>query len=155
MRSFFLAVILLAIGATALVLVGLNTLAGPYADGSVSEFQVVYDTLGWAKYGALLLLLWLADRAVLWRERLGWKRTLLLFSPFALFCVAAYFQWVVMGDALREYLVRNGRPEGGAAGATFYMAVVFPLAFALTGLNAWFIQRRQLRLTTVGVIRRA
>ena len=72
MRSFFLAAILLAIGATALVLVGMNTLSGIYADGNVREFETVYQTLGWAKYGALLLLLWLADRAVLWRERLGW-----------------------------------------------------------------------------------
>jgi hypothetical protein len=153
MRSFFLAAILLAIGATALVLVGLNTLSGIYADGNVREFETVYQTLGWAKYGGLLLLLWLADRAVLWRERLGWKRSLLLWLPFVLFCAAGYFQWVVMGNALRDYLAANGQPESVPAAPVFYMAVVFPLAFAFTGINAWMVQRRQLRLTSVGLRR--
>jgi len=153
MRSFFLAAILLAVGAAALVLVGLNTLSGIYADGNVREFTTVYQTLGWAKYGALLLLLWLADRAVLWRERLGWKRSLLLWLPLALFCAAAYFQWVVMGDALRDYLARNGQPDSAPASPVFYMAMVFPPAFAFTGINAWLVQRRQLRLTSVGLRR--
>jgi hypothetical protein len=155
MRSFFLAAILLAIGAAALVLVGLNTLSGIYADGNVREFTTFYRTLGWAKYGALLLLLWLADRAVLRRERLGWKRSLLLWLPFALFCAAACFQWVVMGDALREYLARTGQPESAPAAPVFHMALVFPLVFAFTGLNAWLVQRRQLRLTSVGLTRSA
>src|SRR5215207_10205821 len=152
MRSFVLAALLLAIGATALVLIGLNTLAGPYSDGSLAEFDTVYRTLGWSKYLGALLLLWLADRAVLWREHLGWRRTLLLWMPFVLFCVCAYFQWVVLREARITYLDRHGRPEGGLSGSVLFMAMVFPLAFAITGLNAWFVQRRQLRLTSLGIM---
>lgn len=151
MRSFVLAALLLAIGATALVLIGLNTLAGPYSDGSLAEFDTVYRTLGWSKYLGALLLLWLADRAVLWREHLGWRRTVLLWTPFVLFCAAAYFQWVVLGDARSAYLEGRGQPEEASSGAVFYMAIVFPLAFAVTGFNAWYAQRRQLRLTSLGL----
>ena len=58
-----------------------------------------------------------------------------------------------MGNALRDYLARNGQPDTAPAVPVFYMAVVFPLAFAFTGLNAWLVQRRQLRLTSVGLRR--
>ncbi len=151
MRSFVLAALLMAIGAAALVLIGLNALAGPYSEASLAEFDAVHRVLGWSKYLGGLLLLWLADRAVLWREHLGWRRTALLWTPFVLFCLCAYFHWVVLGDARMAYVERHGLPERGSAGGVFFMAVVFPLAFAVTGLNAWFVQRRQLRLTSTGL----
>lgn len=154
MRSFVLAALLLTIGVGALVLVGLNTLAGPYADGSVAEFETIHAVLNWGKYPAGLLLLWLGGRAVLWREYLGWKRVLLLWGPFALFCGACWLQYRVLQDARFDYLQRHGQEPGTGASAAWILFVC-TLAFAVTGLNAWFLQRRQLRLTATGITRHA
>lgn len=155
MRSFLLAAILLSLGVAALVLIGLNALAGPYSEAAVREFDTVYRVLGWAKYAAALLLLWLADRAVLWRESLGSRRALLLWSPLLIFVAYSYFQWVVLGDARSDYLQRHGRWDGGSPGAVLFMAFVYPLAFAVTAANALWVQRRQRRLTAVGLRRDA
>lgn len=155
MRSFVLAAILLSIGVAALVLIGLNALAGPYSEAAVRELDTMYGVLGWGKYLAALLLLWLADRAVLWREHLGWKRAALLWSPLLFFVACSYFQWVVLGDARIDYLQRHGRWDGGSPGAVLFMAFVYPLAFAAAAANALWVQRRQRRLTAVGLRRDA
>jgi len=154
-RSFVLAVLLLSLGAAALVLIGTNTLAGAYSEAALREHDTVYQVLGWYKYGAALLLLVIADRAVLWRERVGWRRVLLLWSPLLVFCFYSYLQWAVLGDARMRYLQRHDQWAGGFSGAVIVMAFVWPLAFAVTAVNALLVRHRQLKLTTLGLRKQA
>lgn len=155
MRSFVLAVLLLSIGAAALVLIAINAAAGDYSEAALREFDTVYQVLGWYKYGAGLLLLFIADRAVFWRERIGWRRVLLLWSPLLVFCFFSYLQWAVLGDARMHYLQRHDRWAGGFSGAIIVMAFVWPLAFAVTAVNFLLVHRRQLKLTTLGLRKEA
>lgn len=149
MRRFALAAILLSLGIVALVLIAYNALAIPvYSAEALAEFELFYEAIGWAKYVAAAILLVIADRAVLWREHLGWRRALLLWTPLALFVAYAYLQWVVLADARLAYLERHGRSDGAFSGALFYMLIVFPVAFGITAVNAAVVRRRELRLTT-------
>ena len=155
MRSFALAAILLSLGVAALALIALNALAGSaFAEPSLREFDLMYRILGWGKYAAALFLLWLGGRAVLWREHVGWRRTVLLWSPLLFFVACSYLQWVTLGDARIDYLKRHGRWEGDASGAVFRMGLVYPLAFVVTAINWGMLRRREMRLTT-GMHRRA
>jgi hypothetical protein len=148
MRSFALAAILLTIGVGALVLIGVNALAVPaYSEAALREFDIVYRVLGWGKYAAALLLLYLGNRAVARREYIGWHRAVLLWAPLLLFFVYAWMQWGVLGDAYLHYLKAHGRSTG-FSGALFYMIGVFPLAFAVAAINWGRVRRRELRLTT-------
>lgn len=155
MRSFALAAILLSLGVAALVLIALNALAGSaFAEPSLREFDLMYRILGWGKYAAALFLLWLGDRAVLWREYVGWRRTVLLWSPLLFFVAYSYLQWLTLGDARIAYLQAHGRWDGGASGAVVSMGLVYPIAFVVSAINWGALRRREMRLTS-GMHRRA
>jgi hypothetical protein len=155
MRSFVLALLLLSLGAAALVLIAINAAAGDYSDAALREFDTVYEVLGWYKYGAGLLLLFIADRAVFWRERVGWRRAFLLWTPLLVFCFHSYLQWGLLGDARMHYLQRHGQWAGGFNGALIVMAFVWPLALAVTAVNYLLVRHRMLRLTTLGLRKEA
>jgi hypothetical protein len=149
MRSFALAAILLTLGIAALVLIGLTAVGGPlYSEAAVREFDTVYRVLGWAKYPAALLLLWMGNREVMRREYVGWHRTVLLWSPLLLFCFWCYLQWVTLGDARMNYLQDTGHWDGGFSAAIFQAFIVWPIAFVVTAINWGRLRRREMRLTT-------
>jgi hypothetical protein len=149
MRSFALAAILLSLGIGALALIALGALAVPvFSEPALREFDLFYRILGYAKYAAPLLLLVMADRAVLWREYVGWHRAVLLWTPLALFVAWSYLQWAVLGDARIHYLQAHGRWSGGFSGALLFMMVVYPVAFVVTAINLGWVRRLELRLTT-------
>ncbi|HYH82349.1 MAG TPA: hypothetical protein VEX86_21335 [Longimicrobium sp.] len=146
-REFVLATLLMTMGAVLFAGFGVTTLAsGAYDEGNLKGWQLAYAVIGWGKYLAGARLLYLGDRATLRHEFTGWKRTALLWLPLALFIFYSYLQWVVLGDARTAYLQRTGRWDGTLEGGTAYMAVIYPIAFAITALNALWIQRKQVRI---------
>ena len=146
-REFVLAALLFTVGAVLLAGFGVTTLSGStWSEGDLKGADIAYQIVGWGKYVACLRLLYLADRATLRHGYIGWKRTALLWLPLALFVFYSYLQWVVIGDARIDYMQRTGHWDGGFAGSVLFMAVAYPTAFALSAINALWIQRRQLRV---------
>jgi hypothetical protein len=143
-REFVLAALLFTVAALLLAGFAVTTLSGP--GGDLGSARLAYTVIGWGKYLAALRLLYVADRATLRHGYLGWKRTALLWLPLVLFIAYAYLQWMVIGHAIDDYLVRAARPGPGPARYAVFMAIAFPIAFALTAVNALWIQRRQLRV---------
>jgi hypothetical protein len=146
-REFVLAALLFTVAVVLLAGFGVTTLSGPaYSESDLRSADLVYQIIGWGKYVAALRLLYIADRSILRHGFMGWKRTVMLWLPLALFVFYSYLQWVVLGDARNHYLQRTDHWAGGFSGAAFFMAVADPIAFALTAVNALWIQRRQLRI---------
>ncbi|HEU0052732.1 MAG TPA: hypothetical protein VFQ39_06130 [Longimicrobium sp.] len=149
MRSFALAAILVTLGIASLVLIALGALAIPvYSEPALREFDLFYQLLGWSKYAAAILLLLIADRAVLWREYVGRHRAILLWTPLLLFFVYSYLQWMVLGDARIHYLQAHRRWEGGFSGAILFMMVIYPIAFVVAAINWGVVRRMEIRLTS-------
>lgn len=146
-REFVLAALLFTVGAVLLAGFGVTTLSGAtYSESDLKSADLVYQILGWGKYLAALRLLYIADRATLHHGFIGWKRTAMLWMPLVLFIVYSYLQWVVIGEARNHYLQRTDHWAGGFTGAGFFMAFAYSVAFALTAVNALWIQRRQLHV---------
>lgn len=146
-REFVLAAILMTVGAVLFAGFGVSTLSGSVYDaGSLKSWELAYQVVGWGKYLAFARLLYLGDRASVRHGYHGWKRTALLWMPLALFILYSYLQWMVMDDARIHYMQRTGQWRGSFSGSVLFMAVIYPIAFAATALNALWIQRRQLRI---------
>jgi hypothetical protein len=146
-REFVLAALLITVGAVLLAGFGVTTLSGrTYVESDLRSADLVYQILGWGKYVAALRLIWLGDRATLKHGYIGWRRMALLWVPLLLFIFYSYLQWVMLGGARNAYLQRTGHTGGEYTAPTLYMAFWYPVAFALTAINALWIQRRQLRV---------
>jgi len=146
-REFVLAVILMTVGAVLFAGFGVTTLSGAAFDpGNLRGWAVAYQVIGWGKYLAFARLLYLGSRATLRHGYIGWKRVALLWLPLALFVFYGYLQWTVLGNARVSYLQRTGHWDGSLEGGVAYMAVIYPAAFAISALNALWIQRKQLRI---------
>lgn len=147
-REFVLAAILMTLGAVLFAGFALTTLSGAraYDEDALRSWRIAYEVIGWGKYLAFVRLLYIADRSTIRHGFIGWKRTALLWLPLLLFAAYGYLQWVVLGDARTAYLQRVGQWDGSVTGGTTYMALVYPIAFAVTAANALWIQRRQLRI---------
>lgn len=147
-REFVLAALLYTIAIGAIAAMGVTALSGgTYEASELRGFDIAYDIVGYGKYLVAARLLWIGRRTTLFRQMGGWRRLALLWGPCALFCIYAYLQWMVMGDARIHYLQRTGRWQGGFSGGVLVMMLVFPVAVALTAANALSVQRRQLRAT--------
>jgi hypothetical protein len=146
-REFVLAAILMTVGAVLFAGFGVSTLAaGAYDEGNLRSSQLAYSVIGWGKYLAFARLLYLGDRASVRHGYHGWKRTVLLWTPLALFILYSYLQWTVLGGARTAYLQRTGHWDGTLQGGVANMAVIYPIAFAISAVNALWIQRKQLRI---------
>ncbi|MBV9109468.1 MAG: hypothetical protein JO306_08695 [Gemmatimonadetes bacterium] len=143
-REFVLAALLFTIGAVLLAGFAMTQLAGNAWSGSdLKSADLAYQVVGWGKYIAGVRLLYLGDRATLRHGYLGAKRLALLWLPLLLFVVYGYLQWTVIGGARTHYLQRTGHWEGGFSEPALFMAFAYPVAFALTAVNAIWIQRQQ------------
>lgn len=146
-REFVLAVILMTLGALLFAGWGVTTLSGSvYDEDRLRSWNLAYQVIGWGKYLAFARLLYIADRVAIRHDYIGWKRVVLLWLPLVLFVAYSYLQWVVLNDARVGYLQRTGEWDGSLAGSTTYMVFVYPVAFAISAVNALWIQRRQLRI---------
>jgi hypothetical protein len=143
-REFVLAALLFTIGAVLLAGFAVTTLAGnSYSDSDLKSADLAYQVVGWGKYVAGARLLYLGGRATLRHGYIGAKRFALLWLPLLLFVVYGYVQWVVIGEARMHYLQRTGHWDGGFSEPTLFMAFVYPVAFALSAVNAIWVQRRE------------
>jgi len=146
-REFVLASILMTLGAVLFAGWAVTTLGGSaYDEDALGSWRIAYEVVGWGKYVAFARLLYIGARATVRHGYIGWKRTALLWVPLLLFVFYSYLQWVVMADARVAYLQRTGHFDGELAGNATYMAVIYPIFFAITAVTALWIQRRQLRI---------
>jgi hypothetical protein len=146
-REFVLAAILITLAAVLLAGFGVTTLSGSvYDEGNLTGWRIAYEVIGWGKYVAFARLLYIGARASVRHGYLGWKRTALLWLPLVLFVFYSYLQWIVLSEARVAYLQRTGHWTGELAGSATYMAVLYPIVFAITAVTALWIQRRQLRI---------
>jgi hypothetical protein len=143
-REFVLAALLFTMGAVLLAGFAMTTLAGnAWSESDLRSADLAYQVVGWGKYLAGARLLYLGDRAVLRHGYLGAKRLALLWLPLLLFVAYGYLQWGVIGGARTHYLQRTGHWDGGFRAPGLFMAFAYPVAFALSAVNAIWIQRRQ------------
>lgn len=143
-REFVLAALLFTIGAALAAGFAVTTLAGSaWSASDLASANLAYHVVGWGKYLAAARLLYLADRATLRHGYIGPKRLALLWLPLLLFVLYGYLQWGVIGGARMHYLQRTGHWDGGFSEPTLFMAFAYPIAFALSAINAIWIQRRQ------------
>ncbi len=142
---FWMAAVLAAAGYGAAATVYLSMLAGTAAEPVTVLYRAarLYAGLGYLKYFLGLILLVLADYAVLRGALRGRRRTAVLWSPFVLFVVFGVTQWGFASDAYLRFARDYGLGWSGVSGTVFYMIVAFPAAFAVSLLNHAFAVRRQ------------
>jgi len=146
-REFVLAAILFTLGAVLFAGWAVTTLGGTvYSEDALRSWRIAYRVIAWGKYLAFARLLYVGTRASIRHGYIGWKRTAMLWLPLLLFVFYGYLQWVVLSDARVDYLQRTGHWDGSVVGSRTWMAFIYPIVFAITAVNALWMQRRQLRI---------
>ena len=108
-------------------------------------FEYVNTPLAYAKSYLSLATLVVADYAVLKSDIRGFRRFILLSTPFLLYFFFALIHWGFVGDAYIHYQQDNDLWVGGFSGAVIRMAIAYPIALTVSLVNGtiiFLVQRR-------------
>lgn len=118
-------------------------------NADLTRFESLRGVVALLKYVLPAMLLIIVDWTLLRSERAVRRdRMLLLVMPFIAFAALSLVDWWVLGDAYHSYRLRTGGFAAEFSGVGFYMLFAYPIAIALTVVNAAVLratQRRRVR----------